>query len=63
VIGDFNKWQAGIHAMTRFPDGGWQIRIPLHHGHHRYQFYVDGSRFWIQKLKESPATNATNASP
>jgi 1,4-alpha-glucan branching enzyme len=43
VIGDFNKWQAGLHSMTRLPDGGWQIRIPLHHGHHRYQFYVDGS--------------------
>jgi 1,4-alpha-glucan branching enzyme len=42
VIGDFNNWQPGVHAMTRQPDGGWLIRIPMHHGHHRYQFCVDG---------------------
>jgi 1,4-alpha-glucan branching enzyme len=42
VIGDFNNWQPGVHAMKRQPDGGWLLRIPLHHGHHRYAFCVDG---------------------
>lgn len=42
VIGDFNNWQPGVHAMKRQPDGGWTLRIPLHHGHHRYVFCVDG---------------------
>ncbi len=41
VIGDFNNWDPSVHPMTRQPDGGWTARIPLHHGHHRYQFLVD----------------------
>jgi hypothetical protein len=28
--------------MKRQPDGAWLIQIPLHHGHHHYQFLVDG---------------------
>ncbi len=43
VIGDFNNWDSEAHPMVRQPDGGWLARIPLHHGHHRYQFLVDGS--------------------
>ena len=42
VVGDFNQWRDGVHPMTRLPDGGWAVSIPLHHGHHRYQFLVDG---------------------
>ncbi len=42
LIGDFNKWDANGHAMTRMPDGGWRIRMELPHGHHRYLFLVDG---------------------
>ena len=42
VVGDFNNWQPDIHPMKRMPDGGWTLAIPLHHGHHRYQFLVDG---------------------
>lgn len=42
VIGDFNNWDAAANPMLRQPDGGWIARIPLHHGHHRYQFMVDG---------------------
>ncbi len=44
VIGDFNEWRPAAHPMRRLPDGGWTIQIPLHHGHHRYQFLVDGQR-------------------
>ena len=42
LIGDFNGWQPAAHPMTRMPDGGWVIRMELPHGHHQYQFLVDG---------------------
>lgn len=42
VIGDFNEWQPGIHPMERQPDGSWCAVIALTHGHHHYQFLVDG---------------------
>ena len=42
LIGDFNGWQPASHLMTRMPDGGWVIRMELPHGHHQYQFLVDG---------------------
>ena len=42
LIGDFNKWDPKAHPMTRRPDGGWSIRMELPHGHHQYQFLVDG---------------------
>lgn len=42
VLGDFNDWNGTSHPMQRQPDGGWAIQIPLHHGHHRYLFLVDG---------------------
>ncbi|HQC42447.1 MAG TPA: isoamylase early set domain-containing protein [Verrucomicrobiota bacterium] len=42
LVGDFNQWNPSAHLMTRKPDGFWTIQIPLHHGHHRYQFLVDG---------------------
>lgn len=42
LVGDFNDWQPGTHAMNRQPDGTWTLQIPLHHGHHLYQFLVDG---------------------
>ena len=42
LIGDFNGRQPNGHPMTRMPDGGWVIRLELPHGHHQYQFLVDG---------------------
>lgn len=42
VTGDFNDWNHTSHPMPCQPDGGWTIQIPLHHGHHRYLFLVDG---------------------
>lgn len=42
LVGDFNQWDPSVHPMTRKPDGFWTIQVPLHHGHHRYQFLVDG---------------------
>jgi 1,4-alpha-glucan branching enzyme len=42
LVGDFNGWAPTAHPMTRMPDGGWVIRLELPHGHHQYQFLVDG---------------------
>ncbi len=42
VIGDFNSWEPNAHPMRRQPDGSWSIQIMLCHGHHQYQFLVDG---------------------
>ncbi len=42
LVGDFNEWQPGTHAMRRQPDGSWSLQVPLHHGHHQYRFLVDG---------------------
>src|SRR5213075_796293 len=42
VVGDFNDWRSNHHPMQRQADGSWHLLIPLHHGHHHYQFLVDG---------------------
>lgn len=42
LVGDFNDWDASAFPMKRQPDGNWLIQVPLHHGHHHYQFLVDG---------------------
>lgn len=44
VIGDFNNWDPVAHPMQRRVDGAWFAQIPLTHGHHQYQFLVDGQR-------------------
>lgn len=42
LMGEFNRWNPRSHPMTRLPDGGWRIEVPLSHGHHQYLFVVDG---------------------
>lgn len=42
VLGDFNNWSSNANPMIRQVDGAWKAEIPLHHGHHRYVFLVDG---------------------
>ncbi|MBI3853803.1 MAG: isoamylase early set domain-containing protein [Verrucomicrobia bacterium] len=42
LVGDFNEWDTTAHPMKRQPDGAWLVQIPMSHGHHHYQFYVDG---------------------
>jgi 1,4-alpha-glucan branching enzyme len=42
LIGDFNDWQPAAHPMNRMPDGSWMLRLELPHGHHQYQFLIDG---------------------
>jgi 1,4-alpha-glucan branching enzyme len=42
LVGDFNDWDAAAHPMKRQPDGAWLVQVQLNHGHHHYQFLVDG---------------------
>jgi len=42
LIGDFNDWHPNAHPMKKQVDGAWLIQVPLNHGHHHYQFCVDG---------------------
>jgi hypothetical protein len=28
--------------MRRQPDGAWLAQVQMNHGHHQYQFFVDG---------------------
>jgi 1,4-alpha-glucan branching enzyme len=42
LVGDFNDWQPDVNPMIRQPDGSWHIVVALNHGHHHYQFIVDG---------------------
>lgn len=42
LIGDFNDWDPAAHPMHRQPDGAWRLEMPLNHGHHHYQFLIDG---------------------
>ena len=43
LVGDFNNWDATSHPMQRRVDGFWFLQVQLTHGHHRYQFLVDGN--------------------
>ena len=42
VVGDFNAWDPDANLLQRRIDGGWSTLVELPHGHHRYQFLVDG---------------------
>ncbi|MCF7669025.1 MAG: isoamylase early set domain-containing protein [Verrucomicrobia bacterium] len=59
IIGDFNHWDPKMHQMERQPDGAWFIQIPLHHGHHRYLFLVDGKP-QLDPLAQGIARNDKN---
>ncbi|MDA1276884.1 MAG: glycoside hydrolase family 13 [Verrucomicrobia bacterium] len=42
VIGDFNEWRPDENLMELQPDGAWTLQVLMCHGHHHYQFLVDG---------------------
>ena len=42
LVGDFNDWHPDAKPLKRQPDGSWTGQIILGHGHHHYQFLVDG---------------------
>ncbi len=59
VVGEFNGWCPNSNPMHRQPDGSWATQIPLHHGHHLYQFLVDG-RPTLDPRAQGIARNAAN---
>lgn len=59
LVGDFNNWEPGAGPMTRRPDGSWTFQIRLHHGHHHYQFLVDGEPV-LDPNAQGIARNARN---
>jgi len=42
LTGDFNDWNPTSHPMQQREGGWWYLQVPLTHGHHLYQFLVDG---------------------
>ncbi len=42
LMGDFNDWHPASHPMKKQADGAWLIQVQMNHGHHHYQFNVDG---------------------
>ena len=42
LVGDFNDWDPNAHPLKRRVDGSWTVQVPIGHGHHHYQFLVDG---------------------
>src|ERR1700759_4477103 len=42
LIGDFNDWDPAAYPMKKGFEGAWTIQIQLSHGHHHYQFLIDG---------------------
>jgi 1,4-alpha-glucan branching enzyme len=42
LVGDFNDWHPDALPLKRQIDGTWSVQVTLGHGHHHYQFLVDG---------------------
>ena len=42
IVGDFNGWDPAKNPMHQAHDGTWQASFPVHSGHHRYHFLIDG---------------------
>src|ERR1700728_2024224 len=42
LVGDFNDWHPEAMPLKRQVDGSWSLQVTLGHGHHHYQFLVDG---------------------
>jgi 1,4-alpha-glucan branching enzyme len=42
LVGDFNDWHPEAMPLKRQVDGTWSVQVILGHGHHHYQFLVDG---------------------
>ena len=59
LAGDFNDWDLEACPMKRQPDGNWLVQISLTHGHHHYQFIVDGKPVLDPPPRASRATSKT----
>ena len=42
LVGDFNDWHPDALPLKKQVDGTWCVQVTLGHGHHHYQFLVDG---------------------
>ncbi len=42
LVGDFNDWHPDAMPLKRQVDGTWTGQVTLGHGHHHYQFIIDG---------------------
>lgn len=42
LMGDFNSWDAGRHAMSKDDQGVWSKIVMLMPGRYEYKFLVDG---------------------
>jgi hypothetical protein len=45
VVGDWNGWDAGRHALQETGDGWWEITVRIEPGIHQYAFVIDGK--WV----------------
>ena len=52
VVGDFNEWAAGRHAMKKDTGGNWKLAVKITPGTYHYKFMVDGS-WWHDPSKDS----------
>lgn len=43
LVGDFNGWEVGEHALVRLANGLWTTTVPLAPGRHVYSYVVDGT--------------------
>ena len=43
LMGDFNDWNPTSLPMERRLDGWWFLQVHVTHGHHQYQFLIDGT--------------------
>jgi len=56
LMGDFNRWDAGVHPMKKDPQGVWRKIVMLYPGRYEYKFLVDGD--WrLDSQNESRCTN------
>jgi 1,4-alpha-glucan branching enzyme len=51
LIRDFNDWNPTAHPMKRRADGARLIQVPMNHGHHHYQYCVDGKSLLASRAK------------
>jgi 1,4-alpha-glucan branching enzyme len=59
LVGDFNDWDPDAQPMKRQTDGSWTGMVILGHGHHHYQFAIDG-KLTLDPRAQGVARNEQN---
>jgi hypothetical protein len=52
-VGEFNSWKNGSLALSKYPDGHWELTLALPAGHYPYLYMVDGQPRPDPQSKES----------